>query len=205
MPHPDVGTVLAALSFGKGRKAAAVLVSAGLLAACVGGTQTGSAYISAFYEPQVVAYVTKGGAMPLEVIGQPFAGMDGSDTARQVAKRMKLPGWFATRDFAPAPVEGAPSGNYRTVLVFNSAELTTDADDACKDAGKIKVTPPGDRIYVIAAFCAGDEVVTDTYGSTVAMGPDTGEYQQLMTQITMALFPSRSPDSDFGPDIPMSP
>jgi hypothetical protein len=172
------------------------------LTACVTSTQTSKAYVSPFYSADVVRYVTSGGAMPLEVKGQPFAGMDGNNVTWHTAQRMELPSWFVTRKFAPAPVEGTPSGNYRTVIVFNSAELTIDSEDVCRDTAEIKVTPPGRRVNVIAAFCAGDEVVTDTYGSTTASGPDAAEYRQLMTQISMTLFPLRNIETENGPDIP---
>ena len=139
--------------------------------------------------------------MPLEVVGQPFANTDASD----IARHMKLPAWFAVRDFAPAPVPDTPSGNYRTVLVFNAAELTTDSDDVCGGTDKIKVVPPGKKINVIAAFCAGDYVVTDTYGSTLADGPDADEYHQLLWQISISLFPIHNLETEMigdGPPLP---
>ena len=92
------------------------------LSACFTTTQTSQPFVSAFYSADVVRYVTAGRAMPLETVGQPFAGMDSDDVTWHTAQRMKLPAWFATRDFAPAPVRGTPSGNYRTVIVFNSAD-----------------------------------------------------------------------------------
>jgi hypothetical protein len=203
MMAPSMSTkIFPAGTFAKGFRIAAGLACATLLTACLGSSQTSEAYISAFYSRGVVAYVTQGGAMPLEVKGQPFAGMDGDDIAWHTAQRMKLPAWFATRDFAPAPVPGTPSGNYRTVLIFNSSELTTDSDDACGDSAKIKLNPPGDTVYIIAAFCAGDEVVTDSYGSAVAAGPDASEYRQLLFQISVALFPYQNILNDASPDIP---
>jgi hypothetical protein len=182
----------------------AVLAASALaLGACLTPTQTSTPNISPFYSAQVVGYVTSGGAMPLEVRGQPFAGMKAEKVTADTARRLKLPDWFATREFAPAPIDGAPSGNYRTVIVFNSAELTTDSDDVCRASDKIEVTPPGNRVNVIAAFCAGEEVITDTYGSTVASGPDSGEYRTLLAQITFALFPRRNIDTEIGDDIPV--
>jgi hypothetical protein len=165
------------------------LAVAVLLTACGDVVRTSPPYISAFYSRGLVSYVTQDRAMPLEVVGQPFAGLDASDIAWHVAQRMKLPAWFAVRDFAPAPVEGTPSGNYRTVLVFNNADLTTDSDDLCRSMDKIETNLPGDQIIVIAAFCAGDEVVTDTYGAAPANSPDSEEYHQLLWQISMTLFP----------------
>lgn len=186
-------------------RSAACVAGILLLAACTGAPQTSFPNVSPFYSRGLVAYVTQGGAMPLEVRGKPFAGMDGDDIAGHLAQRMKLPQWFAVRDFAPAPVAGAPSGNYRTVLVFNAAELTADADDACTDAANIKLAPPGETLKVIAAFCAGDETVTDTFGGVVAEGPDSDAYRQLLWQISVALFPLRNIDLDASPDILPSP
>ena len=98
---------------------------AALASACAGITSTYSPNISTFYTPGVVRYAVQGGAMPLVVRGVALEGQSSEASASMAAANMRLPRWFQSVPFQAPPVEGAPSGNYRTVLLFNPVALST--------------------------------------------------------------------------------
>jgi len=169
---------------------------AALASACAGITSTYSPNISTFYTPGVVRYAVQGGAMPLVVRGVALEGQSSEATASMAAANMRLPRWFQSVPFQAPPVEGAPSGNYRTVLLFNPVALSTDGGDACGPLDRIETGGPTDVTRIVAAFCTGDSVITSVRGSAPSDGTEMS-VARLLTQVSFGLYPARNPTFDF--------
>lgn len=164
-----------------------------MLAGCAGQVQTGYGDVTPFYDRNVVTHAAKGGAFPLIVHGAPAASLAPQRAAAAVAQDMRLPGWFPPTPFQPAPVAGAPSGDWRLVLIFNPARPIS-AREACGDLGRVPVAPgPAGETVVRAAFCTRDEAISDVTARAAASAPGTPAFRQLLDQIAAAIFPERNP------------
>ena len=170
------------------------------LTGCAGQVQTSYGDMTALYGRSVVQHAGAAGAFPLVVHGAPFPDVAARPAAEAVARRMRLPGWHPPVPFALAPVAGAPSGDWRLVLVFNSARPVSDAD-ACGDLRSVPLVPPGAEVRVKAAFCTGGEMISEASGSAPSGGPDSPQFQHLLDQIAATVFPERNrlidPDPPF--------
>lgn len=171
----------------------AVLAALLTLAGCAGQVQTGHGDVTPFYDRNVVWHAAKGGAFPLVVHGAPSGGLAPGDAAAAVAREMRLPGWFAPTPFQPAPVASAPSGDWRLVLIFNPARPVS-ARETCGDLGRIPVLDPAGETVVRAAFCTGDEAISDVTARAPAAPPGASSFRALLDQIAAALFPERNPN-----------
>ncbi len=170
---------------------AAATVAVLALAACQNSSATRLSYVDTNpgYSRSIVQYAASGAAMPLEV-----RGATPGIPAPAVAAGMRLPGWFEPKPFALAPVESAPSGNYRVVVVINP-DRPVGARSVCGDAGGIG-TAPGPELKLQAAFCAGGEVLSQATAFVPNTQAGTPAFQDALNQITLALFPSRNPIFD---------
>lgn len=168
------------------------------LIGCAGQVQTSYGDMTALYGRSTVQHAGAAGAFPLVVHGVPFPGVAARPAAEAVARRMRLPGWHPPVPFALAPVAGAPTGDWRLVLVFNP---TRPVADACGDLRGIPLAPPRAEIQVKAAFCTGGEMVSEASGGAPSGGPDSPQFQQLLDQIAATVFPERNrliePDQPF--------
>lgn len=178
------------------KRTAAIL--AGLaVSACAGLPQTSTGGLTPFYDRSVVAYAAQGGAIPLVVHGSPHPDVDPAEAATLIAQDLRLPGWFPPTPFRPAPVPGAPSGDYRLVLIFNPARPAS-GDDACGDVSRIPLAPPGAQMTVRAAFCTENERITDAAAWAPASAPGAPTFRALTDQILMTVFPERNRLRDGG-------
>lgn len=161
------------------------------LAACDSSSATRLSYVDTNpgYSRSIVQYASSGAAMPLVVRGE-TPGIP----AQAVAAGMRLPGWFEPKPFALAPVDGAPDGNYRVVMVINP-DRPVGAKRVCADADSIG-TAPGPELKLQAAFCAGDEALSQATAFAPNTQAGTPEFQNVLNQMTLALFPPRNPIFD---------
>lgn len=161
------------------------------LAACDNSSATRLSYVDTNpgYSRSIVQYASSGEAMPLEV-----RGATPGIPAQAVAAGMRLPGWFEPKPFALAPVDSAPSGNYRVVVVINP-DRPVGANRVCGDAGSIG-TAPGPELKLQAAFCAGSDALSQATAFVPNTEAGTAEFQDALNQMTLALFPPRNPIFD---------
>lgn len=161
------------------------------LAACYSSSATRLSYVDTNpgYSRSIVQYASSGAAMPLEV-----RGATPGIPAQAIAAGMRLPGWFEPKPFALGAVEGAPSGNYRVVMVINP-DRPVGANRVCGDVGSIG-TAPGPELKLQAAFCAGGEVLSQATAFAPNTQAGTAEFQDALNQMTLALFPPRNPIFD---------
>lgn len=184
-------------------RTAAIAAAALGLTACAGQVRTSFGDVTPFYDRSVVAHAASAGAFPLVVHGNPFPSLPQRQSAEAVAREMRLPGWFAQVPFSRAPVEGAPRGNYRLVLVFNPARPVS-ASEACGDLAEVPVTSgPAAETALRAAFCTRGEPISDARARMAAAGPGSPAFQQLLDQVSATLFPlrNRTRDDDRGDDL----
>jgi hypothetical protein len=175
---------------------AASALAALVLSACAGQVRTGFGDITPFYDRSVVTHASSGEAFPLVVHGNPFPGLSQAQAAQAIARDMRLPGWFPQVPFAPAPVAGAPRGDYRLVLVFNPAVAVSGAD-ACGDLREVPVAPQsGPQTTLRAAFCTRGETISDTTARMAAAHPGSPAFQQMLDQVAVTIFPERNRDRD---------
>jgi len=171
----------------------AVLAALLTLAGCAGQVQTGYGDVAPFYDRSAVRHAAEGGAFPLVVHGTPSADLAPGEATAAVARDMRLPGWFEPAPFRPAPVAGAPSGDWRLVLIFNPARPVS-ASAACGDLARIPVLEPAGETVVRAAFCARDEAISDVTARAPAAAPGTPSFRALLDSIAAAIFPERNPN-----------
>ena len=107
--------------------------------------------------------------------------------------------------FSATPANPYPRGDYRTVFVFNAArgvsqwDLCRAGDLAAVPTAVIPAAAPGAtaEIRVFAAYCQG-EMPLSWAGARAreVAGPRSETVSQLMSQIAIAMFPSRNRHRD---------
>ncbi|MDP6343125.1 MAG: hypothetical protein QF578_15030 [Alphaproteobacteria bacterium] len=159
----------------------------GLAGAAVAANITGD-HRKAFYEPILVNYVIADGNLPTVVVGQPFGA--GGNAA--MLGSIKLSGDFPTTPLTPTTVQARDGGHL--VFVFGPP-ITAHGRHACEAPSKLARPAGGGNLRLLAAFCYGDEVVSEAYMEMAKpSGPATGEFQQAMGQLLAVLLPPYNPD-----------
>ena len=168
------------------------------LAGCVGstGVQVSPRYMSS-YTTDDVRYAAKEGVRA-EIVGNPFAA-EAQDQLEAVITES-----IAHDHFGPTlPVYTEPPEDfispYRVVMVFNP---TTRSYPLCEDTPE--AGPNDGTVRVAAAFCASDRSLTEVKGSASdVQGPDDPRFRELISTMTLELFPpfderdDNEPDADF--------
>lgn len=177
----------------KAKAGALAALAAAALGGCADQVRTSHGDAATFYSRSLVIHAASGGVFPLVVHGNPFPDLPADQAAEAVAREMRLPGWFPQTPFALAPAPGAPSGDYRLVLIFNPAR-PVGANEACGDLRRIPLASPGPEIQARAAFCAGSDPASDAFGRAPAAPPGSLTFRQFLDQLALAVFPPYNPD-----------
>ncbi len=141
--------------------------------------------------------------LKVDIRQKPFAIPDDIFAAAAVAgMQNRTPG--AQVNFAANPTNTYRDNAYRTVLVFNPPPRTSSIG-LCKQAKLDAIAPPGPlrlvdglgEVSLVAAYCNGDLTLSRVSArATMVDGPDSEKFDQLMSQVALALFPSRNPNRD---------
>lgn len=162
------------------------------LAACSSQTPLLERAYFGSYSQSNFNYAARKGEVPTVVHGNPFAG-DRAAFAQDVAARMKAPAYYA------GPVKFTAVENsraYRLAMVFNPSSTQVDISVCRNQVSKTQGQLRGE-VRVLAAFCGGERVLSSVRGRVDGVtSTDDPRFQQLLDQVSLALFPIRSPDID---------
>ncbi len=132
-----------------------------------------------------MTYASAKGPLLLEVLGNPFASVAADDLAPLAAQAMS--GQVIGRQLTFTTDRGqAPQPGFRVVLAFN-VPVNTDAKKLC--AGTVSHLPAGERVAVMASFCADGDLLASVRGWVARIeGPSDQRFLQLLGQMTRELF-----------------
>lgn len=107
-------------------------------------------------------------------------------------------------NFSLSPANPYPRGDYRTVLLFNPPGRTvarrlckSEQLDATAPAGPLTHVQSAGNVRVHGALCQGELALTWASGrSTQATSIGSPGFDQLIAQMTLALFPSENRNLD---------
>ena len=144
------------------------------------------------YDPVYVGYAAQAGAMPLEIVGNPFGSTDADNSL--LVDALSMPAWHGTQKFRQSQRTDDKWSNTRVVLFFDAADHLTAGKDLCE--GVTGTTHREiDHINVRAAFCAGDKTVSSAIGTGVRpKSPDDIEFQSLMDTVFASMLPHENPN-----------
>lgn len=172
-----------------------------VLAACAGlesGPRTSQRSISTAYSLSELGYASGRGPIPVLAIGTPFA--DGAPLADAVAAAMPAHFVGGLRwqpvSVGPMPDEGRLS--YRVVFRFDLPRAVPE-DQICVSGPEPVPTrvPAAETMTVQAAFCRGSSALSAIVGQLPRVpDPRHPDFQALIGQMTLDLFPYRNPFTD---------
>ena len=191
-----------------------IIFSALLLGACAQQNVISHVNQRPVFQPSLISYAARDGAVPLEIHGALPAGM----TAEEIAQMVRLPGRTeGVRLITPQnvePVSPAPAAiiqdrvlsmmgtgghNFRIVLVFDP-HFQTLPDMACEAADKISATSSQD-VRAMAAFCIGSHLAASGQVRVPAAAANPASIVKainlLLSDMSKPL-PARGRDSDGG-------
>ncbi len=177
------GQVLASLAF-----------CAATLTGCGGEfSPTNSARVSPAYSAGEFHYVAGNGRMWVVINGNPFRFFD-KYVSDQIARRAMRGAHYGPKVNFVAYRPSGPSENYRVVL-FYYAPRSFSGSALCSGQRRPRPDPPpGNHVTVLAAFCRGDQRLTEVRGTALAFRPDDVRFVLMVRNITRSLFP-RDPAS----------
>ncbi|HEX9464264.1 MAG TPA: hypothetical protein VGB82_16825 [Alphaproteobacteria bacterium] len=175
------------------RAAIAVLVAAAALAACTNG---------------IVTYRSEGAGNPSAQTYAPYAAMNG--TILLVVRDNPFPNDRTNEAVLAVVNTHNPAQRYRFSLtmppdwngytvVLGFGEAPVGNQSLCQNALlPLRPMPPG-RMAIIADLCYGQQLVTEAYGHSPAVGgPDDPTFQSLVSQVMTELFAERRIFEDRG-------
>lgn len=160
------------------------------LAGCYGSRVT-LADIEGIYSISEVGYGAglNGGVLPVIVNGDVFPGDHAGFAAAVAALMPNAIG--AVVAFKPLPA-GAPRPDYYVVWNFGPGSNTTKSE-VCGATSGAAASPPLTAprpVTVYAGFCRLGSPLSTAYGTVEATATDQPGFQELVTQITLTLFPT---------------
>jgi len=162
---------------------------AAVLSAC--GAQfspTNSARVSPSYSAGEFHYVAGNGSMWVVINGNPFRFHD-KYVSDQIARRAMRGAHYGPRVNFVAYRPTGPSANHRVVL-FYYAPRSFSGSALCQGQRRPRPDrPPGSYVTVLAAYCRGDQRLTEV----LAFRPDDPRFTDMIRNITRALFPRDAP------------
>jgi hypothetical protein len=164
---------------------------AGAVAACAGGLINFS-HVSDGYRPELLSYVAGTGGILTEVSGNPFE-------APKAALERRVTESFEASHFGPdfPFFTEAPTGYrspYRVVVLFSPAPHA-NGERLCSRPDRPRAPAAKGAVRVLASLCSSDSRISTAAGSLAGVnGPDDPAFGRLMRQVSLNLFPSRSPD-----------
>lgn len=166
------------------------------IAACSSDVRLTQQEISPSYKSGEFAYAGADRDMKVVVVGNPFGG-DQETFGRTVTGYMQGNHWGPRTNFTTAP--GASARNsYRVVMLFDPPKTLVGMRLCRVEGSALPTVRTGDEIILFAAFCRGNESMTEIKGRIAgATGPEDPVFGYLIGQVTNALFP---PDRRFEDD-----
>ena len=170
-----------------------LLIGAGLLATstlvgCV-ATSIQETEVDPYYTPDLVRGIAAYGEFPTEVRGSPFAAH--AEVADKVLARLRMPGMFPQARFVPA----RSTRQHRVVVVFSPTLPGLRGQEACRDLGGMKLATGAEQIDIVAAFCVGDQVLTQIRVQGAAVpGPEDPAFGRVLDQTMISLLPFNDTD-----------
>lgn len=166
-----------------------------LVAACAGaGTLVHHVTIDEAYSTQEVGYAGAGGAIRVEIAGNPFA-VDDATFAAAIAEAMQG-ATFGTRVPFTADPALAPRPDYRVRMLFNGPAAASYMSFCAGDPPAVPAARTRE-LRLLAGFCRGDRALT--YLSAVGSAADLSDpaFRAFVRQVTLRLFPPNPPtDTD---------
>ena len=174
---------------GRGLLIAAAVVT---LAGCAGAvTASGHKNISGSYRVSELYVVATGdNELRTVIIGDPF-GMPKADFDAAVLASMKGRNFGPSLNLSINPKQ-EDSRKRHVVISFNLRNVA-DADAICRGSPKaLEVQPAGERFAVFGVYCAGNLPLTQATARIAQVpGIESEQFNSLMGQLTIALFPAR--------------
>ncbi len=165
------------------------------LTACAtfGGVTISRENVAQSYLPEEL-YVVATGDKELRavIVGRPF---DMPKDAFEAAVLASLEGKnFGPRLNLSTNPQNEDKRKRHVVLAFNPASVQ-QADELCtRSANAETVENTGGQLTVTGVYCAGDQYITQaTARSGAVTGTNSAQFQQLMAQLAIALFPDENP------------
>lgn len=177
---------------GKSKRSLVWFAAVVSLAACASGvTVSGHRNISGSYRVSELYVVATGdNELRTVIVGNPFE-MPTADFETAVLKSMMGRNLGPTLNLSTNPRQEDPRKRH-VVIAFNLRNIF-DADAICRgEAEALEVQPPAERFTVSGAYCAGTLPLTQAtawLGEVTAM--DSPQFDSLMGQLMIALFPAR--------------
>jgi hypothetical protein len=109
-------------------------------------------------------------------------------------------------NFALEPANPDPSRPWRVVIAFNPEGMRDPARLCTLDGPPQTARNTGAPLTVMGAFCTTDSHLTHAVArSRAATGIDTPEFEALLSQLTLALFPDDNPNNRPDGDVSVPP
>lgn len=166
-----------------------ILVLATFTAGCTGASTIHTSYYESGYTPGHVQLAAASGDVLAVIRDNPFpadrdnAGVVAAMQARNIGPKMHF-----------SQVE-RPDDRYGYKVVLDFGGRGYGSGGICRaDPTPPASHPPAGRIWVTGAFCVGDTLLTDAYGSVgEASGPTDPRFQNLVSDVLVALTPPYDP------------
>ena len=165
---------------------ASILLLAVLLAGCGDDMPVfsrgfiASSYVSNSYSTSLLMRATTGHALPVRVVGQPFAGMAQNEFAKAVIDAM--PSGFLNRSEYMLDPGGIAGSGFRVVWNFDP-DPRGSVEDICQ--GRTGRRPPSPQLRAAIALCQGQDAFVANYGTVAVTGPDDPHFASFISQMTL--------------------
>jgi hypothetical protein len=169
-----------------------------LLAACGSNRVYNSDYSTAYSITELSSAAARG-PVPVVVSGNPFnLPPERVNTAIAVS----MPTYFAGNlSFAPAP-PADPKALNRVVYAFGKSGGRRD--EICGLLPSTAQVPMPDGLEVTAAFCRGPTALSSAVGTVpMPLTPEDPAFRELISNLTLTLFPTRNPQTDTDRRFPL--
>lgn len=135
-----------------------------------------------------LGYASRRGEILTQIVGNPFAMPPAAFHDRALkAINDAYRGIGPPAEFVTTKSEKVDD-NYKTVLIFNPAPRLA-AWQLCDGKPPFPLRPSTEPLYVMAAFCSGDVLLTEAEGRVASVqSPDDPRFDKLMTGVVSALF-----------------
>lgn len=178
--------------------AAAILA----LTACANGVTVSQTGISHGYSRSELSVVGTGGnELRVEVTGNPYGiPKQAFDETVVAGMQGKSPGAPVT--FALEPQQEDTARHHRVVIVFDPATILSPSQ-LCTASQPIATKAPGETMTVMGAYCQSNYEFTHAAArAKMPPGANTPEFRNLVTQLTLAMFPITNPHTKPESDLP---
>jgi hypothetical protein len=144
------------------------------------------------YNLGILNYTASRGGMLTRVVGNPFDGPK-DEFDRAVVGIAANSHFGQHQPFFTEPPEGY-SSPYKVVFLFNPARNASTLA-LCRDPNQPRGEQKPGQLRLTAVFCLGEKRLTSTTGYVSgAKNPKDRAFRDLVSQVSLALFPALKPD-----------